>query len=313
MWLKNQQQDPTLHTFQQLVDGVTWSPDGKSLAALTADGALYVWNTLSYKNTYRDRARGNIPIGAIAWSPNGQYIATSDPDYGVRIWDVRTWTAITAISNNQTVVDTLSWSPDSKLVATGSLNKRVCLYKIIANSHAELVSTYEQYRDEVTTLAWSANGKYIASGSLDGTVHIWIPSTGVTQMVLTNQTSQPITAVAWSPESQRLAVTFGPHEDNQPPMNPYMVKVFNVPSGSTISTYTNHSNYIASLAWSSDGAYIASASDDTTVHIWRPTQAQTVYIYRGHTARVRNVVWAPDNIRLATTSEDQTLQIWKKP
>jgi eukaryotic-like serine/threonine-protein kinase len=110
-----------------------------------------------------------------------------------------------------------------------------------------------------------------------------------------------------------LALTFGPKEDNLQPMSKYIVQVLQVQSGALISTYSGHRDYIEALAWSPDGTYIASASDDTTVHIWEPKQTQATYIYRGHSARVRKVAWAPDNIHLATASEDKTLQVWKKP
>ncbi|GCF10669.1 WD40 repeat domain-containing protein [Dictyobacter arantiisoli] len=313
LWEKNYWHDSAIYTFHDTVYSVTWSPSGKRLATLNADGALHVWDTSTYTTTYSSHATGNIPTGATRWSPNGQYIASCDQNHAVRIWNTNNWSSFTNTSNMQTDVTSLAWSPDSNFVAVGSANKLVCIYHVTAGktSAAELAFTYDQHQDGITTLAWASNGTYIASGSLDGTVRIWHPTTGVTQATFSDPAIHPITAVTWSPDNQMLAFTFGPKEDNLQPMSTHIVQVVHIPSGSVVSSHTGHSDYVASLSWSSNGAYIASASDDTTVHIWQPKQAQNVYIYRGHTARVRNVVWAPDNIHLATTSEDNTLQVWQ--
>jgi WD40 repeat protein len=84
------------------------------------------------------------------------------------------------------------------------------------------------------------------------------------------------------------------------------------PPGSVLSTYRHHTNRVTTVAWSPNGAYIASGSLDQTVQVWA-TNASAHFqpsIYRGHTAAVQAVAWSPDSKRIASGSSDKTVQVW---
>jgi WD40 repeat protein len=66
----------------------------------------------------------------------------------------------------------------------------------------------------------------------------------------------------------------------------------------------------ASVAWSPDGARIASAGKDKTVTIWSANTGGELARLRGHTDEVTSVVWSPDGARLASASKDGTVKIW---
>ncbi len=87
------------------------------------------------------------------------------------------------------------------------------------------------------------------------------------------------------------------------------------PIGEELITYTKHSDWIASLAWSPDGKYIASASYDRTVQIWEPPTGKLQTLYMGHNGfwskgRVNAVCWSPDSTCIVSGSDDKTAQIW---
>jgi WD domain, G-beta repeat len=85
-----------------------------------------------------------------------------------------------------------------------------------------------------------------------------------------------------------------------------------IPSvGQTLLVHSGHSLPINSIAWSPDGKYIASASDDATVMIWDATTAgDAITIYTGHTGLVLAVAWSPDGTSIASASYDKTVQVW---
>ncbi len=75
-------------------------------------------------------------------------------------------------------------------------------------------------------------------------------------------------------------------------------------------TYTRHSNYVNSIAWSPDGKRIASASGDGTVQVWDANTGGHVLTYRGHSQDVLAVAWSPNGRYLASGGLDATVQVW---
>ncbi|KAG8739326.1 hypothetical protein FRC10_005784 [Ceratobasidium sp. 414] len=68
---------------------------------------------------------------------------------------------------------------------------------------------------------------------------------------------------------------------------------------------------IRSVAYSPDGAYIASGSDDQTVRIWDAQTGQPVgQTLNGHTDSILSVAYSPDGAYIASGSDDETVRIW---
>ena len=71
-----------------------------------------------------------------------------------------------------------------------------------------------------------------------------------------------------------------------------------------------HSYTVMSVAWSPDGACLASGSFDKTVRIWNPVSGESLKRLEGHSECVWSVAWSPDGACLASGSFDNTVRIW---
>jgi WD40 repeat protein len=71
-----------------------------------------------------------------------------------------------------------------------------------------------------------------------------------------------------------------------------------------------HRGYINGLAFSPDGARLATVSDDHAVRLWDPKAPAASRILAGHTDEVWGVAFSPDGSRLVTTSKDLSIRIW---
>ena len=65
-------------------------------------------------------------------------------------------------------------------------------------------------------------------------------------------------------------------------------------TGEPEDTLTGHRGYVWSVAFSPDGATLASSSSDGAVRLWDTKRGRSKDTLTGHTGSVRNVAYAPD-------------------
>ncbi|RAQ98459.1 WD40 repeat domain-containing serine/threonine-protein kinase [Thermogemmatispora tikiterensis] len=76
-------------------------------------------------------------------------------------------------------------------------------------------------------------------------------------------------------------------------------------------TCRGHNDWVTALAWSPDGAMLASASSDRTVRLWDPRHGQTLRVYHGHRSSVLAISWSFDGIYIASASTDGLIHVWE--
>ena len=77
-----------------------------------------------------------------------------------------------------------------------------------------------------------------------------------------------------------------------------------------LGDYTKARCDVNGLAWSPDGALLATAHQDGSVRLWDGEGAAPVREIRAHSGWSRGVAWSPDGQVLATTGEDKRIVLW---
>lgn len=91
-----------------------------------------------------------------------------------------------------------------------------------------------------------------------------------------------------------------------------VVRLTSTASGRVLRTLEGaHSQGVCDVAWTCDGSYLASASDDATIALWDvATGKPACKAFKGHTNYVFCADFSPRCNILASGSYDESLRIW---
>jgi WD40 repeat protein len=86
--------------------------------------------------------------------------------------------------------------------------------------------------------------------------------------------------------------------------------VWDARTGKELLTLSAHNDWLASVAFSPDGAHLATSSWDGTVIVWETLTGQQLFHFTASTDTTRQVVFSPDGTRLATAGLEGSAKLW---
>ena len=200
-------------------------------------------------------------------------------------------------------IQTVSFSPDGEILATGGYDKIVKLW----NQDGSFLQELSGHKDAIRNISFSSDGEMIATASLDGTVILWKKQgedwTKIPQTLLLSQDS-PCYSISLSGKEDLIAAGL---ENGK-------IKLL-TKEGKTITTLTGHQGIVRSLSFSPDGQTLASGSADQTIILWKRKNinqwsAKTKLKQLKHNHEVYSVSFSPDGQTLASASLDKTVRLW---
>ena len=280
------------------------------------DGTIRLWDVVTGKPkaTLKGHTGGHK---LMVFSPDGQTLASADNGgfFGgpmenaemIRLWNIETGQHIT-LENPAFRANSIAFSPDGDTIAAGG------------------------WDDDIDRDLWS------------GTVQLWDAATGEHKETLTEQHTNSVFTVAYSPNGASFvsgskddkillwdtatyqlkasltgypdAIAFSPDSSILAIAGrDKKIKLWDAVSGEHQLTLTEHTDEVYSLVFNPDGRTFAGIGGDSTIRLWDAVTGEHLQTITGHTRSVSSISFSPDGSRLATGSGhdkagDKIIRIW---
>jgi WD40 repeat protein len=148
--------------------GLSFSPDGQTVATNGQDGSILVWNV---QTGHLDRWSGHDPpVWAVLFSLEGKILASVSYDGTVRLWDVQTHQCLRLLRGHQDSIRAIAFDASAQYLASGSSDQTISLWDVQTR---ECLRVLQGHASGVFTLAFNPNGQQLIGGSFDQTIRIW--------------------------------------------------------------------------------------------------------------------------------------------
>lgn len=319
---------------------VSWSADGKFLAAGGVDGRLGLFDPASGQ-VLRTFAAHEGGLFRCLFSPAGSVFATAGQDGRAKLWSGETGELLKELPTGAAWVEQLTWSPTGDWLAVAA-GKRLRLW----NPASGIIHESTEHRSTISGLAWHRDGALVAASCYGG-VEIWDAASGSHRESLPWKTS--LVSVAWSPDgrwvvagTQELSVQiwelpYKPGEELA--MSGYAAKVRELawhfsgrqlatgggtdimvwdcsgagPAGTAPRVLTGHQGKVSVLAYQPAAHFLASGGADARVLLWNARRSETPLRQFKLAAPITTLRWSAEGSRFVVGSRDGTLGVGAAP
>jgi WD40 repeat protein len=318
----------------EVIEDVVFSPDGQSLLAvghkrayatekliIPDHGKAILWNLEDRKRLWTGDSRGWLKTAAFSRDGEQIYLGGFFTGAHVHVLDARTG-AETGQFRDEALpmveVEDLAVSPDGESVATVLVSGSVRTWSTKPGGR-ERGRNLDTKR--LLTIAYSSDGRYLFTGGAVGKLHVLDAET-LEPLLSQDHPSGSVWSVASAPDACRLLSVGGSHANADEINNngDYAIRLWQLPESAPPKETASHNGDreihrfegshfkpIKSVAVSSNGKRLLSASYDKTVRIWDVETGKELAGFWGHETALYSVAMSADGSLAASGGHDLDL------
>lgn len=277
------------------------SSDIQMRVAIALEQAVY---------NFRERRRLQSQASTLAFasfSPDSQTIVTATDDNYIKLWQTNGTLQATLTGHTDKIIRAV-FNASGQIIVSASDDQTLKIWQ----KDGKLIHDIKAHSGQITSVSFSPDGKIIASASADGTVKLW--KINGEELLSLKVERGWITSASFSPDGQIIAAAGTDGTVKLWSLRKIVEKLQkqqSIEASSDIKllrTLQIESDKIMSVAFSPDGAMLATASAGGTARIW--SKDGTPLSILKHTSGVTNISFSPDSQMLLSASTDKMVRLW---
>ncbi|XP_078459825.1 apoptotic protease-activating factor 1 isoform X2 [Lampetra planeri] len=288
----------------------TFAPNGRVIATCSADHTIKLWNAQSGRLLCTHRAHdGEVQHCTFAHAFHKPLLATCSQDSSIKLWEWKGQGKGSALLGHSGPVRCCCFSPDDQRLVSCSVDCTLKVWSVKLRQEECSVDVRDCVDSEdgatnrgerslaLRSCAWSPDGSRIVAVA-ENIIFVFNALTVACENVLRTHAHCTILAVAFAPDSLHCAVG----------LSSYSLEMWNVKSCRKTADYRGHVGWVHGVAFSADGSWLLSASEDHTVSVVDET-GQVVSVSDPLPSRVRCCCLSGDGSIAAMGCESGIMQI----
>jgi eukaryotic-like serine/threonine-protein kinase len=268
------------------------------IATGSRDGTISIWSAAgligqSLMNAESDQDHWVL---SVSFNQEGTQLVSGSADKTIRLWNAQTGALIRVLGKHAANVDHVSFGKGG-IVASASSDGNGMLWNAEAGAEVAEISTQP---GGVHGVRFTSKGDRLVTWSKRGSV--WVRSSDASEVLHKLEFAGGIFCATISQDDQYCAAAGAGGK----------IVVWNLNTGEMMHSLQTEGSVssVRSIAFSPDGAILASGQSDRVIRLWSMQTGQEQMQSLGHEETISGLAFSADGFQLISTSWDRTMRIW---